>query len=235
MPDREIEYLKKILTIQNISCETLGTLEHLLRKDGFDIEKVNAQEGGIPSKSTDYSAIIILGGPMAVYDDFHYLQKEQHLIKDAIKNNVAVLGVCLGSQLIAQAAGGRVYKARKKEIGWYGVSISQQGKESLFSGIKETKMRVFQWHGDTYEVPTYATILAYSDLYPQAFKIGSAFGIQFHLEVDSHLIKSWMKEYANEITAENLDPKNILPAPSDLSNLQNKCQVAYRNFTAMLR
>jgi GMP synthase (glutamine-hydrolysing) len=230
-----MKYLKKILSIQNISCETLGTLEQLFKKDGFDIEQVNAQEGGIPLKSSDYRAIIILGGPMAVYDDLPYLQKEQYLINDAIKNDVAVLGICLGSQLIAQAAGGQVYKGAKKEIGWYNVSTTQQGKKTLFSDINETEMKVFQWHGDTYELPKDATLLAYSDLYPQAFKIGSAFGIQFHLEVDSYLIKSWLEEYADEITAEKLDPKNILPTPDDLSNLQKKCQAIYRNFTTILR
>jgi GMP synthase-like glutamine amidotransferase len=227
---------KKVLSVQNIACETLGTLEGMFRKDGFEVEIVSAQEGGVPSRSSDYSAIVVLGGPMAVYDNLPYLQKEQGLIRDAIKNGVPVLGVCLGSQLIAQAAGGRVYKGGKKEIGWHDVFLSQQGKKGLFSGIKEEKMmRVFQWHGDTYELPKTAVVLAYTDLYPQAFKVGSAIGIQFHLEVDERLIRSWMKEYDAEISAEKVDVKSILPGPGDLAELEKKCKVAYRNFTAMLR
>ncbi len=226
---------KKVLSIQNIACETLGTLEGMFRKDGLEVENVSAQEGGIPIKSSEYSAVVVLGGPMAVYDNLPYLQKEQDLIRDAIKNGVPVLGVCLGSQLIAQAAGGRVFKGTKKEIGWHDVLLSPQGRKSLFSGINEKKMRVFQWHGDTYELPEAATVLAYTDLYPQAFKVGSAIGVQFHLEVDERLIKSWMKEYDAEVTAEKVDAKSILPALGDLSELEKKCKVVYRNFTAMLR
>jgi GMP synthase (glutamine-hydrolysing) len=227
---------KKVLSIQNVACETLGTLEGMFRKDGLAVENISAQEDGVPARSSGYSAIVVLGGPMAVYDNLPYLQKEQDLIRDAIKNDVPVLGVCLGSQLIAQAAGGRVFKGRKKEIGWHDVLLSPQGKASLFSGISEKKMRVFQWHGDTYELPRDATVLAYTDLYPQAFKVGSAIGVQFHLEVDERLIRTWMKEYDAEVRAEKIDAKrSILPAAGDLSELEKKCQVVYRNFTAMLR
>ncbi|HEX6560932.1 MAG TPA: type 1 glutamine amidotransferase [Nitrososphaera sp.] len=225
---------KKVLSIQNIACETLGTLEGMFREDGFEIENANAQDG-VPVKSSGYSAIVVLGGPMAVYDNLPHLQKEQDLMRDAIKNNIPVLGVCLGSQLIAQAAGGRVFKGRKKEIGWHDVLLSPQGMDGLFSGIGEKKMRVFQWHGDTYELPKDATVLAYTDLYPQAFRIGSAIGVQFHLEVNERLIKSWMKEYEAETRAEKIDAKDILPAPGDLPELEKKCKVMYRNFTAMLR
>lgn len=226
---------RKILSVQNIACETLGTLEGMFRKDGFEVKNVMAQEEGVPSRSSDYSAIVVLGGPMAVNDNLPYLQKEQELIKDAMKNGVPVLGVCLGSQLIAQAAGGRVFKGGKKEIGWHDVLLSPQGKKGLFSGVDEMKMRVFQWHGDTYVLPKEATVLAYTDMYPQAFKVGSAIGIQFHLEVDERLIKSWMKEYDAEVSAEKVDSKSILPAPGDLRELEKKCKVVYRNFTAMLR
>jgi GMP synthase-like glutamine amidotransferase len=225
---------KKVLSIQNIACETLGMLEGMFREDGFEIENANAQDD-VPVKSSDYSAIVVLGGPMAVYDNLPHLQKEQDLMRDAIKNNIPVLGVCLGSQLIAQAAGGRVFKGRKKEIGWHDVLLSPQGRDGLFSGIGEKKMRVFQWHGDTYELPKDATVLAYTDLYPQAFRIGSAIGIQFHLEVNERLIKSWIKEYEAETRAEKIDAKDILPAPGDLPELEKKCKVMYRNFTAMLR
>ena len=129
---------KKILTIQNIDFETLGTLEELIHSDGYQIENIEAQTDTIPSKADRYVAIVILGGPMAVYDEtnYQYLSKEQELIRDAIKNEVPVLGICLGSQLIAQATGGRVYRGPKKEIGWFNVTLTPNGHESLFKGIK---------------------------------------------------------------------------------------------------
>jgi GMP synthase-like glutamine amidotransferase len=225
--------LKKVLSVQNIACESLGTLEGLLKNDGFVIETVNAQTDRIP-KAKDYSAVVILGGPMAVYDNFSYLQKEQQLVRDAVKDGIPVLGICLGSQLIAQAMGGQVYKGAKKELGWHQVSLTGDGERGLFAGAGKM-MKVFQWHGDTYDLPPDATVLARSDLYPQAFKIGSAIGVQFHLEVDEPLIKLWMKEYESEVRAEKVSDKDILPRPGDLEKLAKSCQLAYRNFARMVR
>lgn len=225
--------LKKALAVKNIACETLGTLEGLFRADGYDVETVNAQDK-VPAGATDYSAIVILGGPMAVYDNFPYLQKEQELIRDAIKNGVQTLGICLGSQLIAQATGGRVYKGRQKEIGWHAVSLTPQGQGGIFQGTNKD-MRVFQWHGDTYDLPPEATVLARSSLYPQAFQIGSAVGIQFHLEVDESLIRAWMKEYENEVKAEKMAERDILGPTRDLESLAKNCQLVYRNFARMVR
>lgn len=226
--------MKKVLCIQNISCETLGTLENTFRSDGFAIENVDGQAGEFP-KALGYSAIVVLGGPMAVYDNLPYLQKEQELIKDAIKNNIPVLGICLGSQLIAQATGGKVHKGAKKEIGWHDVLISPAGKDDVFFGIKQQNMRVFQWHGDTYDLPSNAAVLAYSDLYPQAFRVGSAVGIQFHLEVNDSLIKDWIKEYDSEVKSEKMDSRNILPKTGDIDQLTEKCQRVYRNFAKMIK
>ena len=226
-------WLKKVLSVQNIACESLGTLEDLLEADGFTIETVNAQTDRIPD-AAGYSAVIILGGPMAVYDDFPYLQKEQEMVRGAVKNDIPVLGICLGSQLIAQAMGGRVYKGAKKELGWHEVSPTSEGVKGLFAGAGKT-IRVFQWHGDTYDLPPNATVFARSDLYPQAFKIGSAIGVQFHLEVDEALIKLWMKEYESEVRAEKVSDKGILPRTGDLEKLAKSCQLAYRNFARMVR
>jgi GMP synthase-like glutamine amidotransferase len=226
--------LKRVLAVKNIACETLGTLEGLFRADGYEIEAANAQDW-VPAKAADYSAIVILGGPMAVYDDFPYLQREQELIRDAIKNNVPTMGICLGSQLIAQAAGGKVYKGKQKEIGWHMVSLTPEGQKGIFAGASEKEIRVFQWHGDTYDLPPDATILARSALYPQAFQIGSAVGIQFHLEVDESLIRAWIKEYQNEVKAEKMAEGDILAPRQDLASLAKKCQLVYRNFARTVR
>ena len=225
--------MKKVLSVQNIACESLGTLEGLLKNDGFSIETVNAQADRIPD-AKGYSAIVVLGGPMAVYDNLSYLQREQELVRDAVKGGRPVLGICLGSQLIAQAMGGRVYKGAKKELGWQTVSLTGEGEKGLFAGAHK-EMRVFQWHGDTYDLPPGATVLAHSKLYPQAFRIGSAIGVQFHLEVDERLIKTWMKEYESEVRAEKVNESDILPAPGDLQELAKSCQLAYRNFARMVR
>ena len=115
----------------------------------------------IPKCADEFSAIIILGGPMSVYEGIEYLKKEQSLIWDANQKQVPTLGICLGSQLIAGALGGTVHRGIKKEIGWHDIHIARAGLNGLFKGFGQKNIRVFQWHGDTYTLPPNAKILAY--------------------------------------------------------------------------
>jgi GMP synthase-like glutamine amidotransferase len=109
--------------------------------DGYRIEKVNAQNDPLPTSPLGYDTIVILGGPMSVYDDLPYLKKEQELIRNAMKNDIPVLGICLGSQLIAQAAGGHVYKGKKKEIGWYNVYLTPASSGTAIHMIYQQTLR----------------------------------------------------------------------------------------------
>jgi GMP synthase (glutamine-hydrolysing) len=227
--------LCKILSIQNIECETLGLLEQMFVQDGYRIENINAQNDPVPLNSLNYDAIVILGGPMAVYDNLLFLQKEQELIKNAIGNDTPVLGVCLGSQLIVQATGGYVYRGKKKEIGWHDVYLTPASSNDIFRGITDKMIRVFQWHGDTYDLPVGAKILAYSDLYIQAFRIGSAVGIQFHIEVDEQMIRSWIKEYGDDLLTLNIMPESLLQQPYNLEQLAARCRHIYNNFARVLQ
>lgn len=227
--------MKNILTIQNIQCETLGTLKELFQSDGYKIKNIDAQTDTIPVNSESYNAIVILGGPMSVYEQMNYLKEEEILIRDAIKRNVPVLGICLGSQLIAHAVGGRVYKGVRKEIGWYDVNITDIGEKDLFNGTGYKTIRVFQWHGDTYDLPRGAAIMATSTLYPQAFRIGSAVGIQFHLEVNREMIERWIKEYKNEMKDENIQPFDIISDKIHEQKLFDHCKIVYRNFSKLIK
>lgn len=227
---------KKILSIQNISCETLGTLEDLLVSDGYFLVKIQAPEDLIPQSAIEFSAIILLGGPMSVYEGIPYLSKEQFLIRDAFRRNIPVLGVCLGSQLIAGALGGIVYRGVRKEIGWYDVKITDKGLDNLFKGLEQKELKVFQWHGDTYTLPYDAVVLAYSDLYPQAFRIGSAYGLQFHLEVTADMIKVWTEEYREEIRREGIELEKIIARNSDkIEELNKNCSLVWSNFSDIIQ
>jgi GMP synthase (glutamine-hydrolysing) len=227
---------RKILSIQNISCETLGTLEDFLESDGYVLDKVLAPEDPIPQSAIEFSAIILLGGPMSVYEGIPYLTKEQFLIRDAYRRNIPVLGVCLGSQLIAGALGGTVFRGAKKEIGWYDVKITDKGLDNLFKGFEQKELGVFQWHGDTYTLPGNAVVLAYSDLYPQAFKIGSAYGLQFHLEVTADMIKVWTEEYREEIRREGIGLEKITARNRDeIEDLNKKCRLVWSNFSDIIQ
>src|SRR6185503_6603843 len=128
-----------------------------------------------------------------------------------------------------QAAGGRVYKGKKKEIGWHDVYVTPASSNDIFRGITDKTIKVFQWHGDTYDLPSNAKILAYSELYPQAFRIGSAVGIQFHLEVNKDLIEDWIREYGKEPDTEKIEPEVVL-SQTDLAGLETRCKTVYNNF-----
>jgi GMP synthase-like glutamine amidotransferase len=222
---------RKILSVQNTECETLGILESLFLADKYQIQNVDAKEIPNHLNPESYRAIIILGGPMSVYDNFEYLKIEMTLIKNAVIYNVPVLGICLGSQLIASALGGRVYKGDHKEIGWYNIQLSNDGLNEIFNGIDNSNVEVFQWHGDTFDLPSDGKILAFNRQYIQAFKIGTAIGIQFHLEVTEDMINNWFIQYKEEIQTEQIKPEKIFcDLDMKSQNLMKNCHTFYSNF-----
>ena len=223
------------MVIQNIECEGLGSLANLFELDGFNLTILNSQSSLIPTDLTSYSGIIILGGPMSVYDNYVFLKNEQKLIKKAVDMKIPTLGICLGSQLIAEAMGGKVYPGNLKEIGWHDIEITENGSRDIFNGITTFKNTVFQWHGDTFDLPKSAIILAKSDAYVQAFRIKTAIGIQFHIEVDESMIEEWLKVYSKEVSDLNLDKSEILsPQKMQVLNLLMICKLIYNNFKKMI-
>jgi GMP synthase (glutamine-hydrolysing) len=223
--------MSKFLVIQNARIEGLGVLGELLRKDGVDVKIVLAKSEEIPDVNPD--TIIILGAPESVNDDLPYLKKELELICQSVEKNIPVLGICLGSQLIAKAFGAKVYQGPKKEIGFYNdIEFDNTEKSKLFSGIK-SPATVFHWHGDTFDLPENAIRLAHSkDYQNQAIKIGSAVGIQFHLEVDEPTIKLWIEKSRNELdNTPYIDPVLIeKQIPQYINIVKNNLEIFYKNF-----
>ena len=225
----------EILSIKNISCETLGSFESLLLSDGYRIKEVLATKQTIPENIGNFDAVFILGGPMSANDRFEYLLKEKHLIVNSIGLGIPVLGICLGSQLIAESCGGKVYPGAKKEIGWNFVDITEAGKKSLFKDIPDSKIQVFQWHGDTFALPENSDVLSSSGLYLQAFKHKTAYGIQFHLEVTPEMIFNWMREYREEILNENIDKQELVfDIEKKATDLHNRSETVYKNFISLI-
>jgi GMP synthase (glutamine-hydrolysing) len=153
-------------------------------------------------KLDNLTHIVILGGPMNVYeeDQYPFLREEDLFIKEAIQRGKSILGICLGAQLIAKALGAKVFKAPVKEIGWHDVSLTRIGSiDPIFSQLPK-RFSVFQWHEDTFEIPHNAILIATSSLVPyQAFRYGNnAYGLQFHLEVTQAMIREWLETYEEE-------------------------------------
>jgi len=192
----------KVLIIKHIEIEGPGLIEYCLRHEKIPYQILTLNPSVCLPKPDDFTHIVILGGPMNVYEEDHYpfLRDEDLFIKEAIQRGKFILGICLGAQLIAKALGAKVLKAPVKEIGWYDVSLTRIGSiDPLFSHLPKT-FSVFQWHEDTFEIPHSATLITTSSLVPyQAFRYGdNAYGLQFHLEVTQEMIREWMETYEEE-------------------------------------
>jgi GMP synthase (glutamine-hydrolysing) len=192
-----------VLIIKHIDIEGPGLIEYCLRQENISYKILNLKPGVHPPKLDGLKNIVILGGPMNVYEEDRYpfLKEEDLFIKEAIKRGKQILGICLGAQLIAKALGARVFKAPVKEIGWYDVSLTKAGShDPLFFNLPKI-FPVFQWHGDTFEIPKSGKLIATSDFVPhQAFRYGEkVYGLQFHLEVTEEMIKEWLKTYEEEL------------------------------------
>jgi GMP synthase-like glutamine amidotransferase len=189
-----------ILVIKHIDIEGPGTLGDFLKAQGEDFCTVELGAGEkLPADSKSFKAVVVLGGPMNVdeEDKYPFLKPENDFIQKVIKAEIPYLGICLGSQLLAKAAGARVVKSPVKEIGWYQVQLTQVGKKDpLFEGFKPQDP-VYQWHGDMFQIPANGQLLATARGCPhQALKVGrKAYGWQFHVEVTDKSIKEWCDEY----------------------------------------
>ncbi len=187
----------KLLVFRHVAHEVLGTLDPLLKKSGFRIKYVNF---GRPTYSIpdleNYDGLVVLGGPMNVDQTKQYphLVEEIRAIEDMIGMKKPILGICLGAQLIAKALGAEVRRNGRKEIGWYDVFPTEEGKKDPLIGNFGEIEKIFQWHGDTFEIPHGAIHLAESEFCKnQAFRYGdNVYGFQFHLEVDKSMIERWL-------------------------------------------
>src|SRR3989338_6438604 len=186
-----------ILIVKHVSHEGAGTIEEFVVKKRFDVRTLELYNGdAFPVELSGIDAVISMGGPMSVYEeDKHpFLKNEDVFLKEIIKHEIPFLGICLGSQLLAKAAGAKVVKAPKEEIGWFKVDLTKEGKkDSLFEGL-DGPLDVFQWHGDTFDIPARGKHLAEAkDCRNQALKVGRrAYGFQFHIEVTKEIIADWV-------------------------------------------
>jgi len=186
---------------QHVPFEGIGNIEPWLLAKGYEITSTQFYK---TSQLPDYKQVdllIIMGGPMSINDEdkFPWLIAEKEFIRKCIEAGIPVLGICLGSQLIANAMGARVYRNPEKEIGWFPVKGIEPPDPSVFRF--PYTFEVFHWHGDTFDLPLGAIRLASSKATQnQAFQIGkSSIGIQFHPEITPALLKEMLSHGRQEL------------------------------------
>jgi GMP synthase (glutamine-hydrolysing) len=156
------------------------------------------------------SGVVILGGHMGAYEEeaHPFLVEEKELTKRAVERALAVLGICLGCQIIADALGGSAYRVDPQEAGLIDLQVTETGKGDPVGRAIEGPM--LSWHHDSWDVPPSGVLLAVSDRYPQAFRIGSALGVQYHPEATTEILGAWLERDGASLEDIGLDPAQFL-------------------------
>ena len=217
----------RIHHLQHVYLEGLGCIEQWITQNQHTHTATRFFENDKLPSLSEFDMLIVMGGPMGIYDDEEYpwLTEERAFIRQAIKANKTVLGICLGSQLIADAMEAKVYPNREKEIGWFDISLTPDGAQyGLLDGFDET-FPVFHWHGDTFDLPAGADHLFRSEgCLNQGFIHNNVLGLQFHLEVTPESLNEMVKHGKEELTdgkyiqgaEEILAHRQLIPQNNDL-------------------
>lgn len=187
----------------HVPYEGLGCIEQWISNNGHDVTFTNLYADYQLPNPNSVDWLIVMGGPMGVYDDlsFPWLLEEKEFIRQTISKGKTVMGICLGSQLIAEVLGAKVYPNKQKEIGWYNVKLTDSAKTlSVFSEF-ENHFPVFHWHGDTFDLPLGSQHLFSSDVCSnQGFLVNeNVLGLQFHFEITTESLNEMLKNGADEL------------------------------------
>jgi GMP synthase (glutamine-hydrolysing) len=192
----------RVLSVTHGPSVPGGVFDEAVEASGHVLERWSVPDGGPPEPARGYDAVLVFGGSMHPDEDARYawLEREEEFLRDVVADDVPVLGVCLGAQMLARAAGARVRPASAPEIGWLDVELTPAGADDPVLGVLPPSATVFQWHHYTFELPAGATELARSPICLQAFRLdGPAWGIQFHAEVTLPMLTAWSEEGSEEL------------------------------------
>ena len=189
--------------LRHVPFEGMANIGTWAKARGHTVTETLLFEGEELPLLSRFDLLVIMGGPMSTHDEAQYpwLKAEKRFIRMAVATGKLVLGVCLGSQLIAEAMGGKVSKSQFREIGWLPVKMTPEAKRSSVFGFMPEEVTAFQWHGDTFTLPPGARKLASSEACEnQAFEIGRAIGLQFHLESTEESIEMLIENCGSDLT-----------------------------------
>ena len=204
--------MKTAIAIHHVCFENLGTLGPLLEARDYTVRYVDATVDDL--RAPDLASpdlLVILGGPIGAFDEAQYpfIADELALVRKRLENRRALLGICLGAQMIARALGAHVYSMGVKEIGYAPLTLTPEGEASPLSALGDVP--VLHWHGDQFDIPAGALRLAGTDICPnQAFAFDRhVLGLQCHLEADARQIERWLVGHTCELAQAGIDPREI--------------------------
>jgi len=198
-----------VTIFRHMSQEGLGSLHKILIKRGYEVTYLTTPRANLKSfKALDPDFLLIMGGPIGVYqaDDYPFLYEEIRIIKERIAVDKPTMGVCLGAQLIAKALGTEIYPGKNgAELGWHPITMTDAAKGSAFEHIAPENTNMFHWHGDSFDCPEGATLIASSAQYKhQIYTYGSNIcGLQCHPEVTEESLEEWYVMLVKDVTGKN--------------------------------
>ena len=193
----------RALILQHEEPTPPGYLAEWLDERGaeYDVHRIDLHEW--THDLLDFDFIASLGSEFAAFDDTQpFIRREADLLHEAARADVPVLGLCFGGQLLARVMGGKSFRSEHAEIGW--MPVRTEDPDLVSEGPW------FNWHFDTFTLPPGATLIARSDVAPQAYVIGRSLGLQFHPEVTPEIMESWVKAYRHELDGDGVDPDALL-------------------------
>ena len=199
-----MEKPETVNVIRHLAFEDLGSFTSVLQAKGADIHYIEAGYDELSQLDPlSDELLVILGGPISVNDAgmFPFIDEELALLKQRIAGDRPTLGICLGAQLIAASQGAKIYSGKEKEIGWYPLQLTEAGERSALRYLGEQHCSMLHWHGETFDLPEGATLLASTQKFTnQAFSIGQrVLGLQFHPEITRHGMEKWFIGHIGEI------------------------------------
>ena len=194
----------RVLSVTHGPTVPGGVFDDVVEAAGHDLERWVVPIGGTPQPPSSYDAVMVFGGSMHPDQDDHFdwLEREEEFLQATLADDVPVVGVCLGAQMLARAAGAWVGPAAVSEVGWIEIELTPEGADDPVLGVLPPRTHAFEWHHYTHAVPEGGTELARSPDCTQAFRLGhAAWGIQFHAEVTQPMLRSWVAEEPAELPA----------------------------------
>jgi GMP synthase-like glutamine amidotransferase len=201
----------KVLILQHEEPTPPGHVTEWLSDHGADVDtwRIDVEDRDVDPR--DYDLVVSLGSEFAAFDDTQpFVVREMSLLRDAVDDDVPVLGLCFGGQILARVLGGEGFRVDEAEIGWLPVRSADPAL------VPEGPW--FQWHFDSFTVPPGATVVAETDVGPQAFVAGRSLGLQFHPEVTTEIMDDWVRVYRHELDGDGVDPDELLAETKRLAD-----------------
>ncbi len=214
----------RIVCLQHASFEGPGNIAAWAALRGHSLRVIHLHDDPALPRMDEFDLLLVMGGPMSVHDEVEYgwLVPEKQLIAECLAQGKFVLGVCLGSQLLAECLGSPVYRNSVKEIGWFPIRLRSEADSSCLAGVPQ-QMHVLHWHGETYDLPPGCVHLAEKGCRVQAFEHPTALGVQFHMETTSEGVQAFLRNCGGEIgTGPYEQPPQELDAAEELHGDVNR-------------